>query len=1650
MGTSAIDILHQQSGVQDPGPKKPLSAIDYIHQQQLQAKPNQDQINNFGGTDDTHENDGSFGHTLGSIFDLLSQSRAVNAGSPLPASQQNNLQAIFQNKFNTEIGNRAKLANQAIPDIGKNLVQTGKNIAQGMSNIFPSDVSQVVDYYKNTPMSQIYSDAAGMAKNLFTSLKPSSTGNLFAGLLKGFVQTPIETWTGTKVDDTGKVRPATPQEQALNLQASAALVAQISVFKAVRAGMLASDASKAGLDLLSNEGQGPIADVNAATAKLAPTPLGPIAVSGALKQGAKYVGGDVLAGAVSGAAGGAISGLGQDNQADQIISGALSFMPLTAALGVFGIKGYLSDLSETAKGLQRISTLHSTQDIATQDVAAANGLRINPDDPVSQLIVNTDAAKSGDNLVKAAIRSRLEVGDGYIVDGVSKEMGDQLGSGAVPSSKGYPENYVPPKALSKPRPRPNSTEVKFTSPFDKLAYLAAAKKPSPFVQLLVDDAMQQTGLSKDEIVSHGKYVRMQQLQQFKQGKLIPRTQAEIDAYNNASVESGKQIAAALPEGGVVKDNTGVSWTRVGNSIQNQDGSQVLPLDQNNTLQILGRKKSETPFYQPYQQLEKQTFNPNFGRFSSNQSAPGSVFYHWSPANSSLLVTPIKYTPDAINFFKQTGYMKGEVVSMDGLDHVVDGMEGDMIRLRSANTGLPVFSDGSDLRRTNYSITPDVLTRQYSIGNRVGDINTAGGMVLPSEGATREIPGGVDRRTGLSQNPTIQKTIGVRAPVMNAEGFIQKLYPKFLQQFSEAPDDQSFAGFADKFYSSNNIAGKDQSYFNTIFTKYLAKDLARQSLAPEELAARERLMGKFQGLQDDMIKDKSYYLTRQAESNGMYYTPEGGGKYRLRYADGGQTAAILGNSDEVLNFINKIRQTRGLDLDGGYTGMVPTGIGNMGGLNGGYTPLQYGKFQQAIDLARVTGVAKIITPIGRMMQYIDNLTQGKTNFYPAFLKMQEAEMNRNNIVGRTPALKALQQNMQGVLNFGRRFSSDRLMTIADNLDTGTIDDIKNRYLSRPMNTIEDNLAQEIAKTDVGNVQDLLFKTKMVSPNSSLGSQAYMTTLQDLGKTYDPAVLKAANLFASLVSKSDPSIISGDAVLRLAHAYENPSLALSQEAHARLYNMTPDEFRYRDMVKNVFKQAGDVAGIQDASQYQMYLPALVRRYAVGVGDLNIPDGFAREMTRAGITPKNVLIRDPQVLMNKYFVATVNHLSGYNDAVSEFQDNLKQELGNIKGADPRLEAFVPTLSAKLDQYVRLVAGYKTLDDNLYSAGTRVGKELGLRTPDFNSIMSLQALGTLALKPALAVRDYLNIMGLAYGSFGHEFTEKAFTKSVSPKYVQAMIDKNLMPDSGTRSYLDPGVDETSLIQGDPRLKEWANAGFKLSGQEFSYQHANAGIYQGGMEMAEKYFGQLKDGKISKDQAFNKLGISSNYGPGLIKQIDNHLVNGRPDLAADLYAQANMRYLSHVYGFHNNPLGWDSKTGRLLSQWGSWSANAANTMIDQVVRGNKLQIAGKLSRIAAFNMAMTGVGAALGFNLRSWQVSNPLTVWPNVGPITGIPGNVADAYEQGKAVSGTLENEFMGFVPYAGAAKNWVKSLDLVGQGQMLQGLGKFFGMPVLPDNQQ
>jgi hypothetical protein len=1481
-------------------------------------------------------------------------------------------------------------------------VQAGKKVAEG--NIL-KDISGTIDYYKKTPVSQVAKDAGGLFGSIGSTVKDAAsikgTGGLIAQIpssLLEMVQKPIEAFTGT-VNDNGTAKPATPEQQAQNAMAAA--------------GTAAMFITQAKLSKITAPGE--ITGQNIFQ-ELRPMRIGKLGISAAQKQAAKVVGGNIASGAIAGAVGGAIGGVGQDNQAEQMISQAFAFAPITGIMSIFGIAPRMRELRK-AKG----EYITDTNADAASQIAAANAMKLDPRDNAAVLAQRVTHTVDKDDLVTAAITNQLDQKDGYVVEGVDKSLGAKLHNKLNPSLRESPNwvskgdarvaelegkplpkgTYVAPGQLSNYRGGPFGTEVKFESPVDKLAYYAASKNPiKPKTQALIDDFVKQTGVTEAELKAHGEFIRWKANEAVKSGKLNPRTQPEIDELNNKAREKGKLLANSTPIGGKIEDNTGVKWVRLDEyRIATEDGKIIKPLNEDNTLLTIGRGKNENYLYQPFANLAQQDFQPNF-----NRDTFGTIRYHYSENTGNLLVAPDgSINAKDVELFKQYGFLPKEIVSHFGQEYRVDNfLKSGKISVRDPVTNKLKQVDPSELRRTSNSLIPEFK-----------DLN--------------------------------DKVSGTKQGVLSQESFMDAMYGKYIEKFKEnilSDEAEPYASFYQKFFYDAKIPEKDFNNVHTYFLSRLGDDVAKKVLEPHEVTIREALKSDITEVAANEFKDVVHDIENLATSNNLFFEAEGAGKYRLRFQDDGSTYKIVGNLENARKEINLLRQSKGWDQDGGYSGPIPTSIGNIGGLAQKFdTPKPaVPRIAQFLDESRAFGLMRVITPIGRRFEYMDNVL--KTTLFPEFLNIQKKIIERRNVVSRDPLLKDLEQFGQKIMDIGGILSQDERGTVADNIETRSLAQIRNNYIGRAATPIEEAMAKEVLRSkNVGKVRDILYRAKMIDNNTIYGSPAFIKNMESIASDYHPDVVNAARQLALTLNSKIGKGSSGNLVLRLAFALEDPNTALDPIEHARLNNITPKMRMYRDAVSDWMDKASRILNIPAE---ESYLPSIINAVAGGA-DSKIPIEMAKELARTGLTPSGSLIRDPNMLIARYHAAIINHKVGYNEAVNKWEANVHGQLDGLMGSDR--EPIAKNLKAVMSDYARIMRGQPNMEDALHNGARRIADKLGISSPSANSVMSAMSLSSIALRPALALRDFYNVMGESYISFGHEFTKDFLANSTSDAVIKDMKRRNLLPESSTRQFVDPAASGDLLSQGriGQQLRKQSELAFELSGQESAYEHANASIYRTSLNMAEKYLGKLQRNEVDKKTAYDKMGISSNYGPGLIKQIDDLVSQGKVAEAADLYGQANMRYISHVYGFYNNPTGWQSNFGRMMGQWGSWSANASSTMIDQFSKGTAKQIAGKVLRTGMFNKATTMVGAGLGLNLVSWQVSNPMNILPTEGPIPQVFGRMKEDYEFNNLGYGSILKNFAdGFIPYYSFAKGWYDGMTRMGRGDILQGTVRGLGVPI------
>jgi hypothetical protein len=662
-----------------------------------------------------------------------------------------------------------------------------------------------------------------------------------------------------------------------------------------------------------------------------------------------------------------------------------------------------------------------------------------------------------------------------------------------------------------------------------------------------------------------------------------------------------------------------------------------------------------------------------------------------------------------------------------------------------------------------------------------------------------------------------------------------------------------------------------------------------------------------------------------------------------------------------------------------------------------------------------------------MGLVDNITNGTTKFLKdVMLPLQEAQNLRRNF---TSTLDPLTTKLNGITNLAKGLSPDRLMLIGDNVTTRTPTEIINNLLSRKMFKTEVESATKWFKNaSTKDVSDLLYNAKEIS-GAKIGTADFDKTLTEVGQNYTPEVLRAAKNLSSSAGNFDPKDFSPYAVLKLAKAYEDPSTAISRVDHALKYNLSPKEVAIANKLIDYYKDAFQFTSIDPSRQISGYLPDIVLHNAVDGRGSNINPLFARELTRVGITPKNLTEQNPLVAARAYHYGLINHASGFTQMVSKAQklanDNV-EALG--KHEDPKVAAYKDAVQSMVNRHIDDVMGRKDPTEFLSEISDAVTQKLmGKMQPDIGSVMELFSLSKIALRFGLSVRDGVSALGRVYSSLGHDFAKEAFYGSLDNKYLEDLHTKGVFGAQDLQTILNPTSD-IKLLDRQSMLGKVAGAGFKVSGQEMVYNRSLAGIYKATMKIGGKVLKQLKNNEIDKDEAYDKLGLH-NYGPAVTQIFDNYVSSGKPDVALDFLGQMHGRTMSTVFGNNNNPIGWNSKVGKLLSQYGYWSTNASNTLLESATYGTKKQIAGRVLRTGIAMGAISAAGNKLGVDLHTWMFANPFEVLPGTGPLANVVRDTYRTYGKDpnmfKASMHTIGGIAGDFVPFTNAYTDWKRAYD-------------------------
>ncbi|KKK91113.1 hypothetical protein LCGC14_2716220, partial [marine sediment metagenome] len=271
----------------------------------------------------------------------------------------------------------------------------------------------------------------------------------------------------------------------------------------------------------------------------------------------------------------------------------------------------------------------------------------------------------------------------------------------------------------------------------------------------------------------------------------------------------------------------------------------------------------------------------------------------------------------------------------------------------------------------------------------------------------------------------------------------------------------------------------------------------------------------------------------------------------------------------------------------------------------------------------------------------------------------------------------------------------------------------------------------------------------------------------------------------------------------------------------------------------------------------------------------------------------------------------------------------------------------------------------------------ELNVRRDLVNTYLAMTNAAFMGARPGLAVRDLMQFTVFHYSRFGaggkRTMRALVLATKLGQEGTKQLRDAGELPTIGIVEFETAAQMEASAIgktmKGLPAMtRRIAETGLTLSGQRNAYEFGYKGILLEARETALREINNLVDGKISKEQAYKRIGLHT-YNLQTKKAFDAFVTSGEYERAANFLGQQTAREIMGVYGRANHPWGWGTNLGRLASHYGTWSSNALAFTLGGISRGTKAQRLAFMTRFGMTQAGLQGAGNAVGLNVHSWLV---------------------------------------------------------------------------------
>ncbi|KKL99078.1 hypothetical protein LCGC14_1818030, partial [marine sediment metagenome] len=749
------------------------------------------------------------------------------------------------------------------------------------------------------------------------------------------------------------------------------------------------------------------------------------------------------------------------------------------------------------------------------------------------------------------------------------------------------------------------------------------------------------------------------------------------------------------------------------------------------------------------------------------------------------------------------------------------------------------------------------------------------------------------------------------------------------------------------------------------------------------------------------------IRQEAATNGLELTRTASNTFVVRDRATGHELFKGATKEEAEAFINKSGQDGTVVIDGNVP--IDTDIpGNVmppppPGLrvNEPFDFPPNTKVGTIIDFMQSTRAGALITPFGHFASALDNILGTKV-FSEVFLRTQEPK--GRSISRALPWLR----NLQGI----EKIATDAKLSPAElevafqyvetmNLKEMLGDPKKGQGLlkSRRVNENEISSAELLKELDVGTqrlyeyirtrnrlffeeARDLKIDVKDLDPTIKRAIEVELIDSKDM----TPNEMAGVQIF-DFIRTQDLNDMSLYVVSRLVEAERGGSL--SRADFAARNKMTLAQIKFALEIEKI---QADVAKIPDVpiddiqlirgfmAHYAEQQTATLEGSLLGQGGASREMAFVSAMIRSGETDPYKM--NPIAVTARYIRNAFNAVE-FNDAWNSASRYVDKELGGKFGKDGTTASLIARsylteirgIPAASTKYTRMIteAFFKKMgwemDPNILR--TLVDMQLAFTNAAF-----------MGARPGLAGRDIVTTSSFHYSRFGGvrgKRTMRALTlATLAAKRgeMKQLRDAGELPSIGIIEYETAAQLEASavgkIMGGLPKAtKRIAEIGLTLSLQRNAYEFSYVGILLEAKETALKGINDIVDAGFTREakaKAYKEIGLDT-YNLETKKAFDQFINSGEYERAANFLGQQTAREILGVYGRGNHPWGWGTTSGRLVTHYGTWPANAMAFMLAGMSRGSKAQRLAFATRFAMTQAGLALASDAVGLNIHSWLI---------------------------------------------------------------------------------